>query len=102
MTCKSDPSLNFRSQTQSSFRFRNLTNDKGEGHTMCSLYWQLNDVWAATTWSSIDFELKWKAAHYEARRFLDNLIVVLVNHLLHFGFSLSILHFSSLMGTIWA
>ncbi|PAV86605.1 hypothetical protein WR25_00326 [Diploscapter pachys] len=69
--------ITYKVQTEHYRRFRNLTNDKGEGHTMCSLYWQLNDVWAATTWSSIDFELKWKAAHYEARRFFDNLIVVL-------------------------
>lgn len=61
------------------FRFRNHTNEVGEGNTMCAMYWQLNDVWAAPTPSSIDFELKWKATHYEARRFFDQLIVALVS-----------------------
>ncbi|MGD1844162.1 MAG: glycoside hydrolase family 2 protein [Salibacteraceae bacterium] len=34
--------------------------------TRCSgtLYWQFNDVWAATTWSTIDEAGNWKAAHY--------------------------------------
>ena len=36
---------------------------------MCALYWQLNDIWAAPTWSSIDYDGRWKAAHYAARRF---------------------------------
>ncbi|PIO69330.1 hypothetical protein TELCIR_08847 [Teladorsagia circumcincta] len=44
---------------------------------MCALYWQLNDVWAAPTWSTIDFDLNWKMAHYEVRRFMAPVIVVI-------------------------
>ncbi|VDN27764.1 unnamed protein product [Cylicostephanus goldi] len=44
---------------------------------MCALYWQLNDVWAAPTWSSIDTDLNWKMVHYEARRFMAPVIVAL-------------------------
>ncbi|GMR45034.1 hypothetical protein PMAYCL1PPCAC_15229, partial [Pristionchus mayeri] len=56
-----------------------LTPD-GLGHTMCALYWQLNDVWAAPTWSTIDWDLRWKPAHYEARRFFfPQLVVVYLN-----------------------
>ncbi|KIH44330.1 hypothetical protein ANCDUO_25645, partial [Ancylostoma duodenale] len=43
---------------------------------MCALYWQLNDVWAAPTWSSIDVDLNWKMVHYEARKFFAPVIVV--------------------------
>jgi beta-mannosidase len=42
---------------------------------MCALYWQLNDIWAAPSWASIDHGLRWKAAHYFARRFFAPLIV---------------------------
>ncbi|MFT4525371.1 MAG: beta-mannosidase [Bacteroidia bacterium] len=31
---------------------------------MGTLYWQFNDVWQAPTWSTIDFNGNWKAAHY--------------------------------------
>lgn len=39
------------------------------GKTMGALYWQLNDVWSAPTWSSIEYGGKWKMLHYFARRF---------------------------------
>lgn len=39
------------------------------GKTMGALYWQLNDVWQAPTWSSIEYGGKWKMLHYFARRF---------------------------------
>jgi beta-mannosidase len=38
-------------------------------HTMGTIYWQLNDVWPAVSWSSIDYFLAWKTLHYHARRF---------------------------------
>jgi len=43
--------------------------------TMGSLYWQLNDCWPVASWSSIDYYGHWKALHYYARRFYDDLIV---------------------------
>jgi len=28
------------------------------------LYWQINDIWQAPTWATIEYGLKWKMAHY--------------------------------------
>ncbi|XP_053559473.1 beta-mannosidase isoform X2 [Bombina bombina] len=41
----------------------------GEGHTMGALYWQLNDIWQAPSWSSIEYGGKWKMLHYYAKNF---------------------------------
>jgi beta-mannosidase len=43
--------------------------------TMGSLYWQLNDCWPVASWASIDYYGHWKALHYYARRFYDDVLV---------------------------
>jgi len=40
-----------------------------------ALYWQLNDCWPGQSWSSIDYAGRWKALHYEARRFFNPTLV---------------------------
>ena len=47
----------------------------GRGGTMGAMYWQLNDVWTAPTWSSIEYSGKWKMLHYYARKFFAPLLV---------------------------
>jgi beta-mannosidase len=43
--------------------------------TMGSLYWQLNDCWPVASWASIDYYGRWKALHYYARRFYDEVLI---------------------------
>lgn len=36
---------------------------------MGTIFWQLNDIWPGTSWSSIEYDGKWKMSNYHARRF---------------------------------
>uniref|UniRef100_A0A3Q3XH45 Beta-mannosidase n=1 Tax=Mola mola TaxID=94237 RepID=A0A3Q3XH45_MOLML len=49
---------------------------QGKGHTMGALYWQLNDIWQAPSWSSIEFGGKWKMLHYFAQNFFAAVLPV--------------------------
>jgi beta-mannosidase len=42
---------------------------------MGTLYWQLNDCWPVTSWSSLELGGHWKALHHAARRFYAPLLV---------------------------
>ncbi|KAJ6668857.1 hypothetical protein lerEdw1_012343 [Lerista edwardsae] len=48
----------------------------GEGHTMGALYWQLNDIWPAPSWASLEYGGKWKMLHYFAQDFFVPLLPV--------------------------
>jgi beta-mannosidase len=48
---------------------------RAKPYNMGTLYWQLNDVWPAVSWSSIDFMGNWKALHYKAKRSFENVLV---------------------------
>lgn len=40
-----------------------------KAHCRGILYWQLNDCWPVSSWSSIEYTGRWKQLHYQAKRF---------------------------------
>lgn len=44
---------------------------RNRGRCMGALYWQLNDIWPVASWASIDSSGRYKALHYEAKRFYE-------------------------------
>ncbi|MHA2243830.1 MAG: beta-mannosidase [Candidatus Hodarchaeales archaeon] len=40
------------------------------------LYWQLNDLWPVASWSSIEYNGKWKLLHYAAKKFYQPIHIV--------------------------
>ncbi|MDR0759526.1 MAG: glycoside hydrolase family 2 protein [Treponema sp.] len=48
---------------------------RNRGRCMGAIYWQLNDIWPAASWASIDYHFRWKALHYYAKRFFQPLMI---------------------------
>ncbi len=48
---------------------------RAKPYCMGTLFWQLNDCWPVTSWSSVDYYNKWKAAQYQAKRSYAPVIV---------------------------
>ncbi|MCQ2588856.1 MAG: glycoside hydrolase family 2 protein [Treponema sp.] len=48
-------------------------------HCLGSIIWQLNDVWPCPSWSSIEYNGRWKLLHYELQKFFDNVSVSAFN-----------------------
>jgi beta-mannosidase len=44
-------------------------------YCMGSLYWQLNDCWPVTSWSSVDYNGDWKALHYQVKQSFSDLLI---------------------------
>lgn len=40
---------------------------KAKPYCMGTLYWQFNDCWPVTSWSSLDYHGNWKAFHYQVK-----------------------------------
>ncbi|HOG20272.1 MAG TPA: hypothetical protein PKW37_07515, partial [Salinivirgaceae bacterium] len=47
---------------------------------MGTLYWQLNDCWSVTSWSSTDFYGTPKMLQYKVKELFDNIMVSLLKH----------------------
>lgn len=45
--------MSTKTETEKYRRDRNKLTDDNKGQTMGAMYWQLNDVWPAPSWSSI-------------------------------------------------
>lgn len=48
---------------------------RAKPYCMGTLYWQLNDCWPVTSWSSVDYLGNWKAFHYQVKRSFDEVLV---------------------------
>ena len=53
--------------TQATF-YRAARNMSGARNNMGSLYWQLNDIWQAPSWASLEYGGSWKLLHYAIKR----------------------------------
>ena len=60
----------FRSQTTQALGLQHALerHRTSAGRYAGSLYWSLNDVWPAVSWSTVDWAGRWKLGHYAARR----------------------------------
>ncbi len=48
---------------------------RAKPNCMGTLFWQLNDCWPVTSWSSVDYFGRWKAFQYQAKRSFENLMI---------------------------
>ena len=52
-----------------------LRRNRGGDRCMGAVYWQLNDIWPVASWASIDYDGRWKALHYSAKRFFAPVMI---------------------------
>lgn len=48
---------------------------RAKPYCMGTLYWQMNDCWPVTSWSSVDYFNVWKASHYQVKRSYEEVII---------------------------
>ena len=48
---------------------------RAKPYCMGTLYWQLNDCWPVTSWSSVDYFGNWKAFQHQAKRSFENILI---------------------------
>ncbi len=67
--------LCMKAETEHYRRFRGQFLSDNRGHTMGTIYWQLNDIWQGASWSSLEYGGRWKMAHYAVADFYTELLV---------------------------
>lgn len=67
--------VSLKTATELCRRNRDTVNSTGYGNCMGIMYWQLNDLWQAPTWSSIEYSGKWKLAHYYIKHAFSDLLI---------------------------
>lgn len=48
---------------------------RAKPNCMGTLFWQLNDCWPVTSWSSVDYYGRWKALQYQVKRSFEPILV---------------------------
>eukprot|EP01114_Cavostelium_apophysatum_P010650 TRINITY_DN2464_c0_g1_i1.p1 TRINITY_DN2464_c0_g1~~TRINITY_DN2464_c0_g1_i1.p1 ORF type:complete len:818 (+),score=180.58 TRINITY_DN2464_c0_g1_i1:25-2478(+) len=46
-----------------------------DAFTMGAIYWQLNDIWQAPSWASLEYGGRWKLLHYFAKNFFEPVLI---------------------------
>ena len=64
-----------KAQSEHYRRARSEVKSNGEGLTMGALYWQLNDIWQAPTWASLEYGGRWKVLHYFSANFFAPVLI---------------------------
>ncbi|OWF41123.1 beta-mannosidase-like [Mizuhopecten yessoensis] len=67
--------VGIKAETEHYRRWQNRLDESGRGNTMGAMYWQLNDIWQAPTWASLEYGGTWKMLHYFARHFFAPLLI---------------------------
>ncbi|XP_060074948.1 beta-mannosidase-like [Ylistrum balloti] len=67
--------VGIKAETEHYRRWQNRLDESGRGNTMGAMYWQLNDIWQAPTWASLEYGGQWKMLHYFARHFFAPLLI---------------------------
>ena len=68
--------MGLKTATEFFVKNRDLVDANGQGKCMGAMYWQLNDVWTAPSWSTIEYGGQWKIGHYFMKESFKNLIAV--------------------------